>query len=188
MDNSRLTGDLKGGTKLSDRVLYDEWEFEARAKLRRKGVLPIVLGDEPRPLGSSGSKAMKAWVSKCDVVMVTIIGRLDPSQLAHVREFEEDPADMWQRLKETHEGIMGTSWLSAALRRSSDASTMTNPRTRRLLPHFSCPFTHLTYDTLIISLDSHTQKDDLDFVIGRLLNEEACQADLLSLPGAVDTP
>ncbi|KAJ7695935.1 hypothetical protein B0H17DRAFT_900354, partial [Mycena rosella] len=32
-----------------------------------------------------------------------------------------------------------------------------------------------SYDTLIISLDSHPNKDDLDFVIGRLLNEEIRQ-------------
>jgi hypothetical protein len=94
MDDLRLTGDLKGGTKLSNHVPYDEWEFEARAKLRRKGVLPIVLGDEPWPLGSSRNKAVKAWVSKCDVATATIIGRVDPSQVAHVREFKEDPVGM----------------------------------------------------------------------------------------------
>jgi hypothetical protein len=32
-----------------------------------------------------------------------------------------------------------------------------------------------SYDTLVISLDSHLEKDDLDFVIGRLLNEEIRQ-------------
>ncbi|KAJ7660706.1 hypothetical protein DFH06DRAFT_1472060 [Mycena polygramma] len=32
-----------------------------------------------------------------------------------------------------------------------------------------------SYDTLIISLDSHPEKDDLEFVIGRLLNEEIRQ-------------
>ncbi|KAJ7649562.1 hypothetical protein DFH06DRAFT_1049535 [Mycena polygramma] len=32
-----------------------------------------------------------------------------------------------------------------------------------------------SYDTLIISLDSHPEKDDLEFVTGRLLNEEIRQ-------------
>jgi hypothetical protein len=82
------------------------------------------LGDEPRPLGSSGSE----WVSNCDVATATIIGRLDLSQFAHVRELEEDPAGMWQRLKETHEGILGgvvVVWEKFyALRKSGDPGTM----------------------------------------------------------------
>ncbi|KAJ7912634.1 hypothetical protein B0H13DRAFT_1499079, partial [Mycena leptocephala] len=32
-----------------------------------------------------------------------------------------------------------------------------------------------TYDTLLVTLDSHAEKDDLEFVIGRLLNEEVRQ-------------
>ncbi|KAJ7704523.1 hypothetical protein B0H17DRAFT_838228, partial [Mycena rosella] len=31
------------------------------------------------------------------------------------------------------------------------------------------------YDSLIVALDSHAEKDNLDFVIGRLLNEETRQ-------------
>jgi hypothetical protein len=61
------TGDAKGGMKLSDLVVYDNWEFETRAKLPLRGVLLIVLGDKPRPLGSSGSKAVKAWIVHRDV-------------------------------------------------------------------------------------------------------------------------
>jgi hypothetical protein len=153
---------------------------------------------------------VKAWVSKRNVATATIIGRLDPSQFAHVREFEEDPAGMWQRLKETHEGIMGgvvVVWKRFyALRKSGDPGTMRahiaavrglaeklgrlysdKPSDAQIIATLLMSLPS-AYDTLIISLDSHAQKDDLDFVIGRLLNEEARQADSLSLPGADDTP
>jgi hypothetical protein len=32
-----------------------------------------------------------------------------------------------------------------------------------------------SYDTLLVTLDSHPEKDNLEFVIGRLLNEEVRQ-------------
>jgi hypothetical protein len=37
--------------------------------------------------------------------MATIIVKLDPSQFAHIGDFKEDPAGMWARLKETHQGL-----------------------------------------------------------------------------------
>ncbi|KAJ7699983.1 hypothetical protein B0H17DRAFT_901418, partial [Mycena rosella] len=82
---------------------YDDWEFKTQAECRRRGVLGVVLGQDLRPLGSENSKAVKAWIAKRDVATATIIGRLDPSQFAHIRDFEEDPVGMWERLKETHQ-------------------------------------------------------------------------------------
>jgi hypothetical protein len=183
---------------LSDKVAYDDWEFETRAELRRRGVLGLVLGDETRPLGSENNKAVKAWVTKRDVATATIIGRLDSTQFAHVREFEEDPAGMWERLKETHQssGLGGVvvAWRKFyALRKSDNQSTMRahiaavrghaeklgrlyqdKPSDAQIIATLlmSLP---TSYDTLIVSLDSSSQKDDLDFVIGRLLNEEIRQ-------------
>ncbi|KAJ7620892.1 hypothetical protein DFH06DRAFT_929030, partial [Mycena polygramma] len=109
------------------KVGYDDWEFETKAELRRRGVLDITLGTETRPLGSANSKAVKAWITKRDVATATIIGRLDPSQFAHVRDFEEDPAGMWERLRETHQssGLGGVvvAWKRFyALRKSGDHS------------------------------------------------------------------
>ncbi|KAJ6454738.1 hypothetical protein C8R47DRAFT_1203922 [Mycena vitilis] len=129
MDEMYGTGRGGGGTKLSDKVPYDDWEFETRAEGRRKGVLGLMLGTETRPLGSDNSKAVKAWIAKRDVATATIIGRLDPSQFAHVREFEEDPAGMWERLRETHQsaGLGGVvvAWRRFyALRKSDDNSSM----------------------------------------------------------------
>ncbi|KAJ7891108.1 hypothetical protein B0H13DRAFT_1581584, partial [Mycena leptocephala] len=82
---------------------YDDWEFEAHADMRRKGVLAVALGQDVRPLGSDNSKAVKAWITKCDVATATITSRLDPSQFAHIRDFEENPVGMWERLRETHQ-------------------------------------------------------------------------------------
>ncbi|KAJ7473887.1 hypothetical protein B0H11DRAFT_1691284, partial [Mycena galericulata] len=82
---------------------YDDWEFETCAEMRRKGVLGVALGDDVRPMGSNNTKTVKAWIAKWDVATATIISRLDPSQFAHVREFEEDPVGMWERLREIHQ-------------------------------------------------------------------------------------
>ncbi|KAJ7203823.1 hypothetical protein GGX14DRAFT_309927, partial [Mycena pura] len=95
---------------------YDDWEFETRAELRKKGVLAIVLGDETRPLGSANTKSVKAFIAKCDVATATIIGRLDPSQFAHVREYEEDPAGMWAHLKKIHQNADGLGGVIVAWR------------------------------------------------------------------------
>ncbi|KAJ6454423.1 hypothetical protein C8R45DRAFT_770891, partial [Mycena sanguinolenta] len=59
--------------------------------------------DETRPLGSANAKPVKAFISKRDVATATIIGRLDPTQFAHVRDYEEDPAGMWAQLKKIHQ-------------------------------------------------------------------------------------
>ncbi|KAJ7704524.1 hypothetical protein B0H17DRAFT_837006, partial [Mycena rosella] len=104
---------------------YDDWEFETRAECRRRGMLGVVLGQDLRPLGSDNSKAVKAWIAKRDVATATIIGRLDPSQFAHIRDFEEDPAGMWERLKETHQssglgGVVAMWKKFYSLRKSGD--------------------------------------------------------------------
>ncbi|KAF7340675.1 RxLR effector candidate protein [Mycena sanguinolenta] len=187
--------DAKGVLKLKDDTVYDDWEFQCRADLRKKGVLEIVLGNETRPQGSPNSKPVKAWITKRDVATAAIIGRLDPSQFAHVREFEEDPAGMWARLKEMYQssslgGVVVTWRQFYALRKPDDASTMRThiaavrglaeklgrlyndkPSDAQIIATLlmSLP---AAYDTLIISLDSHPERDNLEFVIGRLLAEE----------------
>jgi hypothetical protein len=171
-------------------------------------VLQLVLGEETKPLGSNGSKAVKAWITKRDVATATIIGRLDHSQFAHVREFEEDPAGMWARLRETHQGSMGgvvELWKKLhALRKLGDPGSMRpyiasvhgiaeklgrlyndKPSDAQLIATLLMSLPP-SYDTLIISLDSQSQKTDLDFVIGRLLNEEARQEAEPSLLGVVE--
>jgi hypothetical protein len=192
------TGNLKGGLKLKDEVVYDDWEFEVRADMRRKGVLAVALGQDLRPLGSDNSKAVKAWIAKRDVATATIISRLDPSQFAHIRDFEEDPVGMWERLRETHQssglgGVVAMWRKFYALRKPVETSTMR--------PHIAAVRGHAeklgriyndkpsdaqiiatllmslppAYDTLLVTLDSNAEKDDLEFVIGRLLNEEVRQ-------------
>jgi hypothetical protein len=198
--------DAKLGTKLSDGVQFDDWEFETRAEIRKKGVLGIVLGEETRPLGSENSKAVKAWVARRDVATATIVGRLDPSQFAHIRDFEEDPAGMWARLRETHQslGLGGAVvlWRKLhALHKSDDPSSMRahiaairglaeklgrlyddKPSDAQLIATLLASLPP-AYDVLAISLDAHPQRDDLDFVISRLLNEETRQEAELMPPG-----
>ncbi|KAJ7094104.1 hypothetical protein C8R44DRAFT_814522 [Mycena epipterygia] len=68
-------------------------------------VLGVGLWEDACPMASANAKPVKAWDAKHDVAMVTIIGRLNPSQFAHIRDFEEDPVGMWERLKETHQSL-----------------------------------------------------------------------------------
>jgi hypothetical protein len=61
--------------------------------------------------------------------MATIIRKLDPSQFAHIGDFEEDPAGMWVRLKETHQclGLGGAVVLCCTIHvlcKSDDLSSM----------------------------------------------------------------
>jgi hypothetical protein len=190
--------------KLKDDMMYDDWEFDLRAELRRRGVLAVASGAELRPLGSENSKAVKAWVTKRDVATATIIARLDPSQFAHVRDFEEDPVGMWERLKETHQssglgGVVAMWRKFYSIRKPLESSTMRphiaavrglaeklgriyndKPSDAQIIATLLMSLPP-AYDSLLVTLDSHADKDDLGFVVGRLLNEEARQESDLSI-------
>jgi hypothetical protein len=96
--------DSKGGTKLSDQVAYDDWEFGTRAEMRRRGALEIALGNETRPFSSDNSKAVKAWIANHDVATAMIVGRLDHAVCTcsrirggsggHVGEVEGHPPEL----------------------------------------------------------------------------------------------
>jgi hypothetical protein len=147
---------------------------------------------------------------KRDVATATIISRLDPSQFAHVRDFEEDPVGMWERLKETHQssglgGVVAMWRKFYSIRKPLEISTM-RPHIAAVRGHaeklgriyndkpsdaqiiatllMSLPS---SYDTLLVTLDSHAEKDNLEFVIGRLLNEEVRQESEFSSTPFPDT-
>jgi hypothetical protein len=118
---------------------------------------------------------------------------------------------MWERLKETHlsSGLGGAVVLWRkfhTLRKPGDPSTMRahvatirglaeklgrlhedKPSDAQIIATLLVSLPP-AYDTLIISLDAHPQKDDLDFVIGRLLNEETRQEAALSMNDTADIP
>jgi hypothetical protein len=179
-------------TRLDDEN-YDAWEFETRAELRRKGVLSLVLGTEDRPSGSPNTKAVKAWTTRMDLAAGEIIRRLGPSQFAHVRGYEEDPAAMWGRLKDFHMstglGSIIVLWRKfTRIQKGEDTPMRTHIANVRnfadkLRALGDAPSDALTiailfgslpatYHQLIVSLDSSSQAQDLDFVIGRIINEE----------------
>ncbi|KAJ7606530.1 hypothetical protein FB45DRAFT_765224, partial [Roridomyces roridus] len=113
--------------KLTDETPFDDWAFDARVELRNKGVLSIVLGTDPRPIGSDNSKVVKGWVTRRDLATAVILSRLHSSQIPHVREFEEDPAGMWARLNEIHQatglGTVTSAWRAFyALRKPIESS------------------------------------------------------------------
>ncbi|KAJ6553729.1 hypothetical protein DFH09DRAFT_1166641 [Mycena vulgaris] len=152
------TGNSKAGTKLKDDVMYDDWEFEARVELCLRGVLAVVFGDETRPMGSESTKAVKAWVTKRDIATATIISRLDLSQFAPIRNFEEDPVGMWERLRETHQssglgGVVAMWRKFYALRKPVETSTM--------YPH-------------IAAVRGHAEK------LGRIYNDKPLDAQIIA--------
>ncbi|KAF8181521.1 hypothetical protein BJ912DRAFT_979740 [Pholiota molesta] len=136
-------------TRLDDEN-YDAWEFETRAELRRKGVLSLALGTEDRPSGSPNTKAVKAWTTRIDLAAGEIIRRLGPSQFAHVRGYEEDPAAIIiDTPMRTH--IANLRNLADKLRALGDAPS--DALTIAIL-FGSLP---ASYHQLIVSLDSNNQ-------------------------------
>lgn len=181
-----------GYTKLNDEN-YDSWEFEIRAELKKKGVLALVEGGDSRPLGSENSKAVKGWMTKKDLAAAEIIRRLEIGQFPHVRGYEDEPTEMWTRLRAFHLasglGSLIAMWGKfTKLTKTSDVPMRTHIGNLRTLAdklkHLGdAPSDALSiavlfgslpshYSSLIVSLDSHPQSDNLDFVIGRILNEE----------------
>ncbi|KAJ7510960.1 hypothetical protein B0H11DRAFT_1639623, partial [Mycena galericulata] len=79
---------------------YEDFEFATRVKLKKMRVWSIVNREEPRPAGPPTSKAVRAWISRRDEAAAEIIACVDKQQYSHIRELEEDPAAMWERLRD----------------------------------------------------------------------------------------
>ena len=188
-------------TKLNDEN-YDAWEFEMKAELKKKGVWAIVSGEEVAPLGSAHHKTVKAWLAKRDVAAGEIITRLDTGQFAHVRGFEDDPAEMWNWLYRFHMasglGSLIALWGKFSRIRKAEGVTIrahiANIRTladqlKRLGDGPSDALTIAvifgslppSYHQLIVSLNSHLLSGDLNFIIIHILNKDLTQQHLQPL-------
>jgi hypothetical protein len=184
-------------TRLNDEN-YDTWAFETRAELKRKGVIAIVDGIEGRPPGSDNHKVVKAWAGRRDLGSAEIIRRLEPGQFPHVVGYEDELDEMWTRLREFHMasglGSIVAIWRKFQRMAKADNATMhahiSSIRTlaNKLSSLGDAPSEAQTvavllgslppeYNTLVIVLDLHANANDIDFVIGRVLNEENRQKD-----------
>jgi gag-polypeptide of LTR copia-type/Zinc knuckle len=175
---------------------YYAWSYRMEMKLRKLGVWNIVNGTESRPVGSDNHKVVKAWQTRVDLALSEIIGEVSDSQLVHTR-VSRDPADIWERLQATHVsqglGSIIAIWQRFfTLKKADDTSVQAHASVIRELadrltglgdgPSETLMVSVLmlslpkSYGTLIISLDTHDNRTNFDFVVQRCMNEEARQA------------
>ena len=175
---------------------YYAWSYRMEMKLRKLGVWNIVNGTESRPIGSDNHKVVKAWQTRVDLALSEIIGEVSDSQLVHTR-VSRNPADIWERLQATHVsqglGSIISIWQHFfTLKKANDTSVQAHASVIRELadrltglgdgPSETLMVSVLmlllpeSYSTLIISLDTHDNRTNFDFVVQRCMNEEARQA------------
>jgi hypothetical protein len=180
---------------LLDETNYHEWAFFMEAVLIRKDLLGVVDGSVIQPLGSPNSKPVKTFFQKKKLARAEIILRISPSQLPHVRD--PDPQVIWDNLRTLHQSRGFASRLSLRRRfitmKKGDKQSIQSwvADVRRVAFQLSeidstVPDEDIilvltaglppSYESFIISLDAVSPDLlTLDFVISRLLNEEARQ-------------
>lgn len=178
-----------------DETNYAEWAVVMQALLVRKGLWEVTGGvDRERPMGSDGSKTVKAWVKKTDEARAELALSVERSQLSHVRT--GTAADVWTRLETMHQArgfgtrlslrrkfyamkMSGTmqAWIAAvasAAFRLEAANVAVTDEDQILVLMNGLPDSYVSFT---ISLDA-TPPDDLtlDYTIVRLINEYERQA------------
>ena len=173
---------------------YPVWKVYMEAMLVRKSLMDIVDGTKVMPMGSPGSKAVIAFRRAQAEARAEIILCLEPSQLPHARS--ADLKVIWDELDAVHRSRGFTTRL--ALRRKflfltkktdqpmqswiaevRDAAHLLNADAEASEEDIILVLTQgLTskFDNFVVTLDATAASDlTLDYVIARLLNEEAHQ-------------
>jgi hypothetical protein len=174
---------------------YFEWKMLMEATLIRRGLMEYVDGTKTTPLGSPNSKAVKDFLRKQAEARAEIVLHVETSQLSHVRD--RNPAVIWTTLETVHRARGFATRLM--LRRKFIMLKKSNDMTMQAwIAHVRCVAFQLeeinvsisdedlilvltvglspSYENFIVTLDS-TPPDELtlDYVIARLMNEEARQ-------------
>jgi hypothetical protein len=179
---------------------YYAWSYRMEMRLRKLGVWSIVNGQEPRPLGSGNSKAVKGWVTRMELALNEIVSGVGDSQLVHTR-VSMDPSVVWERLESIYMsqglGSIISMWQRFfQLKKSEEVTIQTHAASIREYADrltglgdspseslmvavllFSLPE---SYGPLIVSLDTHPDCTKFDFVVQRCINEEARQLSISS--------
>lgn len=174
---------------------YYAWSYRMEMRFRKLGVWSLVDGSENRPLGSDNTRVVKAWRTRMDLALSEIVSEVEDEQLVHTR-ISRNPADVWARLASIHVsqglgGIISTWQRLFQMKKATDTSIQQHVSSIRELadrltglgdtPSDSLLVSVLmlslppSYSSLVISLDSHSQVLDFDFVAQRCMNEEARQ-------------
>lgn len=165
------------------------------ALLVKKNLWDVTSGVETKPLGSPNSKAVKSWTRKIAEAHSEIILHVEKSQYSHVRS--QDAAEIWENLEMMHRtrGLATrlslcrhfwemkkkpdqpmSSWIAdvrSIIYRLEEIGVIVEAEDQILVLTMGLP---RTFENFIVALDS-TPPDNLmlDYVIGRLLNEESRQ-------------
>lgn len=179
-----------------DEENYVDWAWQMKAHLVSKDLWDVVDGSEGRPMGSEGSRAVKAFRKKQRLACAEIILHVDKSQRAHTRD--DDPAIVWTALESNHQArglssrmallrLFFSSVMSAEQTVSSWIAHVKDLAYRLEDDKFKVPeeiiiyvltagLPHEEFKHFVSSLDNVSQSDlTLDLVITRLLNEDAGQ-------------
>ena len=182
---------------------YYAWSYHMEMCLRKLQVWSLVEGTESHPQGSDGSKAVKAWRIRTDLVLSEIVSEIKDGQLVHMR-VSRDLAEVWAKLESIHL----SQGLGSAISTWQKLFHITKAPNTSIQEHAGaiCELAdHLTglddtpsnsllvatlmlsllesYSSLIISLDSHSSKNDFDFVVQRCMNKEARQVATAMMQG-----
>jgi hypothetical protein len=174
---------------------YYEWRMLMEAVLIRKGLMEYVDGTRAVPLGSPNSKVVKDFLKKQAEARAEIVLQVETPQLSHVRD--RDPRIIWTTLQTVHRGFATRltlrrkfimlkktddmtmqAWIAHVRRVAFQLQEMIDVSVSDediiLVLTIGLP---PSYNNFIVTLDS-TPYDDLtlDYVISRLMNEEARQS------------
>lgn len=175
---------------------YVDWAWQMEAYLVSKDLWDVVDGSEKCPMGSEGSKAVRAFRKKQRLACAEITLHVETSEKAHTRD--KDPAVIWKALQDHHHARGLSSRM--ALLRLFFSSVMDAEQTvsdwiahvkdlayRLETDDFSIPkeiviyvltagLPHEEFKHFNASLDSIPPDElTLDLVTTRLLNEDARQ-------------
>ena len=182
--------DSKHIVKLSNDNYY-AWSYCMEMHLCKLQVWLLIDGMESCPQGSDGLKVVKAWRIQMDLALSKIVSEVKDGQLVHSR----DLAEVWARLESIHlsQGLGSaiSTWQKLFhIAKAPKTSIQEHAGTIHKLAHLTglnnTPSDSLlvatlmlslleSYSSLIISLDSHSSKNNFNFVIQHCINEEAQQ-------------
>jgi hypothetical protein len=182
-----------GFEKLND-TNHGPWKQLMKALLVRKDLWDVVSGVETLPSGSPNTKAVRTFRKRQAQAGAEIILHVEPSQLPFIDN--DDPKEVWDTLTSMHQARGMATRLTVRrqfwkLEKGDGGVQAFISNARRLANHLieigvtvddediilvltgGLPS---SYENFVVSLDSTPPSElTLEYVVTRLLNEEACQ-------------
>ncbi|KAF7365722.1 Retrovirus-related Pol polyprotein from transposon TNT 1-94 [Mycena venus] len=195
--------EAKGMTKLTNEN-YEIWRILMEAVFVRKNVRDVAVGTIPRPSTGPNSKAVRDWDRQNAEARAEMILAVEVDQLAHMTAGTAH--EIWEELEHVHRSrgfatkmALRRKFMSMRMDdnqkmacwigdvrsiafRLKQAGIAVDDEDIILVLTMGLPD---TYDTFVVALDStNAAALTLDYVIGRLLNEESRKSPTGSREGA----